>query len=227
MDSVYRLLAESKIGNDKKLEWNNISLTSEYIQNYILKQFIDLELSAENVIVSLGDQCVDPHEYGHGFIYAGTSIVVDIYPKSRINFYYSDMTRTFCKGRAGDDLKKLYNTVYEAQRFALDKVHARQDGKSIHNFVKTYFEDKGYKTGIIDNVLQGFFHGIGHGLGIDCHELPSISINGTILQENNIVTVEPGLYYRGIGGVRIEDLVLVTSNGYDNLTNYRKELEIE
>ena len=227
MKEVKNILEESKITNNKKLKYNDKILTAEYLQNYILKSFIDKNMIADNVIVACGDQGCDPHEFGKGELFANTSIIVDIFPRSRNNLYYTDMTRTFCKGKATDDLKLIYNTVLEAQKIGLENIRANADGKKIHSIIQDFFKNKGFKTGIINNTLQGFFHGTGHGIGLDCHELPYISQNGNILENNSVVTVEPGLYYLGKGAVRIEDLVIVNKNGFINLTDYEKILEIE
>ncbi len=227
MNEVKEILAKSVITNDKKLKYNDSILTSEFLQNYILKSLLNKNMIADNVIVACGDQGCYPHEYGNGELYANTSIIVDIFPKNRTNLYYTDMTRTFCKGKAKDELKLLYNCVNEAQKIGLDNVKSRVDGKIIHLMIQNYFEEKGYKTGIINGVLQGFFHGTGHGIGLDCHELPYISKTGNILEKNSIISVEPGLYYLGKGAVRIEDLVVVKENDIENLTNYEKKLEIE
>ena len=108
-----------------------------------------------------------------------------------------------------------------------DKISSRANGKQIHQFVIDFFTSCGYRSGVINGVLQGFFHGTGHGLGLECHESPYISMFGKELPENSVVSNEPGLYYLGIGGVRIEDLLLVTKNGAENLTNYEKILELE
>lgn len=227
MNEVKDILSKSTITNDIKLKYNDAILTSEFLQNYILKSFLDKNMIADNVIVACGDQGCFPHEYGNGELYANTSIIVDIFPKNRTNLYYTDMTRTFCKGKATDELKLMYNCVNEAQKIGLDNIKSNEDGKKIHLMIQNYFEEKGYKTGIINGILQGFFHGTGHGIGLDCHELPYISKTGNILEKNSIVTVEPGLYYLGIGAVRIEDLVIVRENDAENLTNCEKELEIE
>lgn len=227
MQEVYEILAESTITYNKKLKYNDEILTSEFIQNFILKSFLNKGMSAEYVIVACGDQGCFPHEYGSGELYANTSIIVDIFPRNRSNLYFTDMTRTFCKGKASDDLKLIYNTVLEAQKLGLKKVHAREVGKTIHKSIQDYFESKGFKTGIIDGVLQGFFHGTGHGVGLDCHELPYISNNGGELDEKSVVTVEPGLYYLGKGAVRIEDIVVVQKDGIENLTDFHKTLEVE
>ena len=227
MDGVKNIIGTSSITDGNKLKYNGELLTSEYLQNFIMTKFLEKGMIADSVIVAIGDQGCDPHENGHGDVYANTSIIVDIYPRSRTNHYYTDMTRTFCKGKASDELKNMYDCVHEAQNIVFDKLHSGADGKSIHDVVCNFFETRGYRSGNINGYLQGFFHGTGHGLGLDCHEAPYISSNGEMLPENSVVSNEPGLYYLGIGGVRIEDLVLVTRNGYENLTNYEKVLEVE
>jgi Xaa-Pro aminopeptidase len=227
MDDVKKIIAQSSVSNDRKLIYEGEKLTSEYLQNFILMKFIEKGMMADSVIVAVGDQGCDPHDNGHGEIFANTSIIVDIYPRSRENHYYTDMTRTFCKGKASSELKKMYESVHDAQNLVFEKLHANADGKLIHASVFNFFGDGGFKSGTINGYLQGFFHGTGHGLGLECHESPYISSNGEILPENSIVSNEPGLYYLGIGGVRIEDLVLITKNGFENFTNYEKVLEIE
>lgn len=226
MQSVYDILAESEITNDKKLKYKGSVLTSEYLQNFILKSFIDNELTADDVIVSTGNQGCYPHEHGYGELSADKSIIIDIYPRSRKNYYFTDMTRTFCKGKASDELKNIYNAVLEAQKIGFERIHAREDGKKVHEYIIKFFDEKGFKTGIVNGTLQGFIHGTGHGLGLDCHELPYISQNGTLLPDNSIVSVEPGLYYLDIGAVRIEDLVVVKKDGIENLNNFHKTFEI-
>jgi Xaa-Pro aminopeptidase len=227
MNEIKNILAASTIENDNTLKYDGEILSVERLQRIIFHLFLERDLTADSMITAVGNDGVFPHEEGKGLVYANTSIIVDIYPKNIRNHYYTDMTRTFCKGHASDDLKKIYQTVYDAQRFAMDKVYANEDGKIIHEFVEAFFYNKGYKTKTIDGILQGFFHGTGHGLGLECHEAPKISIYGTKLPKNSVVSVEPGLYYIGLGAVRIEDLVIVRDSGIENLTNYEKKLEIE
>jgi Xaa-Pro aminopeptidase len=227
MNEVKNILGESKITNNNKLKYNGITLTSEFLQNFILKSFIDKNMVADNAIVACGDQGCFPHEYGTGDLYANTSIIVDIFPKNRSNLYYTDMTRTFCKGKASNELKLLYNTVLEAQKIGLENIKSNVQGTEVHKLIQNFFEEKGFKTGIFNNILQGFFHGTGHGIGLDCHELPYISQNGSTLINNSVVSVEPGLYYLGKGAVRIEDLVIVNENSIENLVTFEKKLEIE
>ncbi len=226
MDKVKVLVSNSSI-EKKFVVYEKKRLTSEFIQSFILKEFIDMGLSADLVIVAIGDQGCDPHETGFGNIREGDSIIVDIFPRSRTNFYFSDMTRTFCKGKASDSLKKLYDTVRIVQQSVIDDLNSSASGTRLHSKAVELFKKYGYESGVIDGFLQGFIHGTGHGLGLECHEPPFISMSGGELPENTIVTVEPGLYYKGIGGVRIEDTVRVKSNGVEILTDYEKILEIE
>ena len=114
----------------------------------------------------------------------------------------------------------------ECQELALGRIHAGADGKGIHQAVMDLFEGRGYATGEIDGHMQGFFHGTGHGVGLDIHEPPRIGMTSSILQAGHVVTVEPGLYYPGRGAVRIEDLVVVTQDGCENLTTYPKEFQV-
>ena len=139
---------------------------------------------------------------------------------------HADMTRTVVKGRASDALKKLYDTVKTAQEEAVGKVKDGASGQDIHQGILDRFEKAGYQTGMKDGRMQGFFHGTGHGLGLDIHEPPRISRGPWTLKTGQVVTVEPGLYYPDIGAVRIEDMVVVTETGCRNLTQFPKFLEI-
>ena len=227
MKKVENIISESTVNSKNILVYKGELLTSEYLQDFIIKELFKKNLWSNNTIVAIGEQGCMPHEYGHGYVYASKSIIIDIYPRSIKNFYFTDMTRTFCKWKASDELQKLYNTVLYAQEMILNSLHAREDGKKLHLSVIDYFNSNGYKTGQFDGFLQGFFHGTGHGVGLDCHEYPYISVNGSKFKTNQTVTVEPGLYYKDIGGVRIEDLVVIKDNGVENLTNYEKKLLIE
>jgi Xaa-Pro aminopeptidase len=152
---------------------------------------------------------------------------MDVFPRHMTTRYFADMSRTVIKGRATRAMKRLYDTVLAAQLEAIASVRDAADGQTIHSEVLRRFEQAGYKTGLINGRMQGFFHGTGHGVGIDIHEMPRISKSGTRLQTGHVVTVEPGLYYPDIGAVRIEDMVLVTDDGCRNLTSFPKVLEID
>jgi Xaa-Pro aminopeptidase len=141
--------------------------------------------------------------------------------------YFGDITRTVVRGRATEAVRKLYDTVLQAQEVALKKMRPGIPTLDVHKAVQDFFESHGYTTGRKNGRMQGFFHGTGHGLGLEIHEAPRMGINssGTI-QAGQVVTVEPGLYYPAIGAVRIEDAALITRGAPRNLTRFEKVLEI-
>jgi Xaa-Pro aminopeptidase len=185
----------------------------------------------EGIIVAGGKQSADPHATGRGRLAPGDPIVVDIFPRSRETGYFADMSRTFCIGAPRPKLKKMYAAVLGAQRLAFSMIRPGACGEDIQTAVDQYFEQKGFhrknprkKGGKGWLAEEGFIHGVGHGVGKKIHEPPKISYGKDILREGDIVTVEPGLYYKDVGGVRLEDMVLVTKRGCANLTRFSKKL---
>ena len=130
------------------------------------------------------------------------------------------------KGEAPNAVRELYETVRRGQELGLERIRAGADGRQIHEAIKELFTESGYETGEQNGHMQGFFHGTGHGLGLEIHEAPRISARSDLLQQGHVVTVEPGLYYPEVGGVRIEDVVVVREDGCENLTTYPRVLEI-
>jgi len=179
-----------------------------------------------HTIVACGKEGADPHNIGHGFIRAHQTIIIDIFPRVLSTGYWGDMTRTYVKGKASPEIKRLYRTVREGQDIGLSMVAAGVDGAVIHQKITSHFDSQGYPTKVIRGKQTGFFHGTGHGVGLQIHEAPRISVRSDILKANQVVTVEPGLYYPGLGGIRLEDMVIVREGGCDNLTNYKRRLEI-
>jgi Xaa-Pro aminopeptidase len=202
-------------------------VTSEWIKKLINVQLMESECVAQHTIVAGGDQACDPHNEGSGPLPADRSIIFDVFPRSAQSRYFADMSRTVVKGRPSPELKKLYQTVKDAQEEAITKIRDGADGAKIHQGICDRFEAAGYRTGVVNGRMQGYFHGTGHGVGLDIHEAPRISRTGSLLQEGHIVTVEPGLYYPGLGAIRIEDMVLVTKDGCRNLTNFPKVFELD
>jgi Xaa-Pro aminopeptidase len=202
-------------------------LTSERIKKLINVALMEQDCIAQHTIVAGGEQACDPHQEGSGLLPAHRSIIFDVFPRSATSRYFADMSRTVVRGTPSAEIRRLYQTVLDAQEEAITKVRDGADGKKIHEGICERFEKAGYKTGLVNGRMQGYFHGTGHGVGLDIHEVPRISRTGSILQEGHVVTVEPGLYYPGLGAVRIEDMVLVTSDGCRNLTNYPKTFELE
>ena len=179
-----------------------------------------------HTIISSGNQCVDPHHEGTGPIKANTSIIFDIFPRSQQNGYFGDLSRTVVRGRASDKLKEIYATVQAGQKIGYEQIRDGVNGKEVHQNILDLFEARGFPTGRINGRMQGFFHGTGHGLGLDIHEPPRIAPVDAILRTGHVVTVEPGLYYLGVGGVRLEDVVVVTAKGNRNFTDCPQFLEI-
>jgi Xaa-Pro aminopeptidase len=201
-------------------------VTSERIKKLINVTLMERDCVAQHTIVAGGEQACDPHNEGTGPLPAGRSIIFDVFPRSAATRYFADMSRTVIRGTASPELKRLYQTVKDAQEEAIDKIKDGADGMTIHQGICARFEKAGYKTGLVNGRMQGYFHGTGHGVGLDIHEAPRISRTGSLLQEGHVVTVEPGLYYPGLGAVRIEDMVLVTKDGCRNLTDFPKIFEL-
>jgi Xaa-Pro aminopeptidase len=151
--------------------------------------------------------------------------VFDVFPRSARTGYYSDMSRTIVKGRASEAVRRQFAAVLEGQEMGIGMIRAGVNGREVHSAIQRRFEELGYRTGPRDGKMQGFFHGTGHGVGLDIHEAPRVGGVDDHLPEGSVVTVEPGLYYSGVGGVRIEDMVLVGARGCRNLTEFRKTLE--
>ena len=211
---------------DAQLWLDGAPLTSERVKKLINVNLMEHDCVAQHTIVAGGEQACDPHNEGNGPLPAHRSIIFDVFPRSAASRYFADMSRTVVRGTPSPELKKLYQIVHDAQEEAITKIRDGADGMKIHRGICERFEKAGYKTGLVDGRMQGYFHGTGHGVGLDIHEMPRISRTGSLLQEGHVVTVEPGLYYPKLGAVRIEDMVLVTSDGCRNLTHFPKTFEL-
>ncbi|VVB66963.1 Xaa-Pro dipeptidase [uncultured archaeon] len=195
-------------------------LTSEQMRSVIEVALLEEGCEAVDTIVAGGVAASDPHARGTGVLPANAPIVIDIFPRSKSSRYFADMTRTVLKGEASLEVKEIYQAVLQAQIVGLKAVRAGVSGKEVHSRVLQVFRERGYP----DRVGCGFTHSTGHGVGLEVHERPSLGEAGEILEAGNVVTVEPGLYYPKIGGVRLEDLAVVTARGNENLTNFEKKL---
>jgi Xaa-Pro aminopeptidase len=226
LEAGIRLLKRSKIGRDGYLYVKGSKLTSEMLKTAVNTTIMAQGWLPSHTIISSGNQCVDPHHEGTGPVKAHTSVIFDIFPRSQKNGYFGDLSRTVVRGRATDRLKKIYATVQAGQKIGFDLIRDGVNGKEIHEKILALFAARGFPTGKIAGRMQGFFHGTGHGLGLDIHEAPRIAPVDATLKAGHVVTVEPGLYYLGVGGVRLEDVVLVKSTGNRNLTDCPQFLEI-
>src|SRR5215210_3663635 len=226
------ILQESGVEDDGALQWRGTPLTSELLRCEIDVELLRRGCTADGTIVAGGPQAADPHERGHGPLKAGEPIIVDIFPIDLSTRYYSDMTRTFVKGEPNEGLQELYDAVLESQEAALSMIRARINGRDVHRKVADILHQAGYKTNVHDQeegkpLTEGFFHGTGHGVGLEIHEVPRVSLADDELIPGDVISVEPGVYDPKIGGVRVEDLVVVTEVGCRNLTNFPKEFRIQ
>ncbi|HXG59778.1 MAG TPA: Xaa-Pro peptidase family protein [Planctomycetota bacterium] len=226
VEAALEVLRRARIRGHKIYSGGEV-VTSEFLKRVINVRLMEENCVARNTIVAGGDQGCDPHNRGHGPIRPDQTIVIDVFPRSGDTLYYADMTRTVVKGVPSPDVRRLYAAVREAQEVGISGVRHGADGRKLHQEVKSVFDRLGYRTEPRDGKMVGFFHGTGHGVGLDIHEAPSISNRGSRLEAGAVVTVEPGLYYFGTGAVRLEDMVLVTRDGGRNLTRFPKELEIK
>ena len=225
------ILQESGVKDDGTLEWRGAPLTSGLLRSEIDVELLRRGCAADGTIVAGGPQAADPHERGHGLLKAGESIIVDIFPVNLSTRYYSDMTRTFVKGEPNEGLQEMYDAVLESQEAALSMIRAGVNGRDVHRKVADVLHEAGYKTNVHDQeegkpLTEGFFHGTGHGVGLEIHEAPSVSLADDELIPGDVISVEPGVYDPKVGGVRIEDLVVVTESGCRNLTTFPKVFRI-
>jgi Xaa-Pro aminopeptidase len=226
LEAGIRMLKRTRTKHDGYLYLNGTRLTSEMLKTAVNTTIMAQGWLPSHTIISSGNQCVDPHHEGSGPIKANTSIIFDIFPRSQRNGYFGDLSRTVVRGRASDKLKEIYATVQAGQKIGYEQIRDGVNGKEVHQNILNLFESRGFHTGRINGRMQGFFHGTGHGLGLDIHEPPRIAPVDAILRTGHVVTVEPGLYYLGIGGVRLEDVVVITAKGNRNLTDCPQFLEI-
>lgn len=218
------VLKASKPGPGKKLVWAGRILTSEVLRAEIDSAILRAGGLPANTIVAGGDQACDPHERGFGPLKANTLIILDVFPRDAKSGYFGDMTRTVVRGRASEAQRRLWQTVRDGQALALKGMKPGVDGLKLHTAVKQFFTDRGYPTEIRKGRQVGFFHGTGHGLGLEIHEFPRFQ--KTVFKPGQVLTVEPGLYYPGVGGARLEDVVVLTRGGIRLLSHFEKRLEI-
>ena len=220
-----RLLRASKI-KGRQLLHDGKPLTSEKLRRAIEVACLEAGSLSHGTIAAGGDQACDPHCVGHGPLRANELIVVDVFPRVQTTGYHGDMTRTFLRGRASDAQRALVEAVRAAQFGAMQSIRAGVNGRDIHHGVIAEFEQRGYATKHTAKGSVGFFHGTGHGLGLAVHELPRMSTVDHTLLKDSVVTVEPGLYYPGLGGCRIEDVVQVTARGAKQLSDFHYDWEL-
>lgn len=222
MREATALVLGAKAGKNGVLLSGGKPLTSERIKGVINSRLAGAGYSVSGTIVACGEHSAMPHHGGEGPVFTGRPVVIDIFPRSPSG-YFGDMTRTVVHGRPPPEIVRMHGAVLKAQRLAFGMIRHGVKAADVHGAVTEFFESAGFHTDR-GETPQGFIHSTGHGLGMGLHEPPSVGPSGGVLREGNVVTVEPGLYYEGAGGVRIEDVVVVTRSGCVNLTRCSKRL---
>jgi len=229
MDSCRELLRRAdRAGEDLLLDGE--PLTAERIKAAMNATFVEHDTTADEFIVAPGPQGAVGHDMGSGPIGVGVPLVVDIWPRDNASAVYTDMTRTFVVGEVPDDVREWHRLCKEALDRSIEAIRAGVDGRAVFDLTCDIFEAAGEPTQRTKvpgkPLVDGFFHGLGHGVGLEVHEQPGMGqISEKHFVAGDVVTVEPGLYRAGYGGVRLEDIVLVTENGAEVITDYPYDLE--
>jgi Xaa-Pro aminopeptidase len=227
MERAEELIASADIDDSGRLVHDGDVLTSERVKEEIEVALLRHGCALDETIVACGRDAADPHDRGSDPLLADEPIIVDIFPRSKATKYHSDMTRTFVRGEPDDTLREWYDLTARAKAAALDTLEAGVTGEAVHGAACDVYEDAGLPTLRSDERTEtGFIHSTGHGVGLDVHELPRVSPGGGELRPGHVVTIEPGLYDPEVGGVRIEDIVVVTEEGYENLVDYPERLVV-
>ena len=206
-------------------------LTCERIKLEVERAFGEHGAAADEIIVSHGDQTAVGHDGGSGAIASDDVVLFDLFPRDRESGCYSDFTRTFALGPPSDELREYYRLAKEALDLAVAAVKPGVKGSDIHRMVCELFHEHGYKTQLHkeegEALVDGYFHATGHGVGLEVHERPGVGrVESEPLVEGDVIALEPGLYRNGYGGVRLEDLVLVTAGGAEVLTTFPYDFEL-
>jgi len=219
------VLRSSAPRKDGRLALGRRILTSEMLRIEIETALVRAGGEARgDTICAGGEQACDPHGRGSGPLRAGELIILDVFPRDAKSGYFGDITRTVVRGRASEAQRRLWDVCLTGQKRALQQMRPGIEGAAVHEKLKAYFAAQGYPTEIRDGRWQGFFHGTGHGLGLEVHESPRFA--ATTFVPGQVLTVEPGIYIPGLGGVRHEDVALITQQSPKLLTQAPKTLEI-
>jgi Xaa-Pro aminopeptidase len=227
-------IKRSTVRPDGTLELDGGTLTVERLRAIVDAELLVHGCSGDAPILAPGKQAADPHLIGSGPLRAREAIVMDIFPQHRATRYFADMTRTVSKGAPPDEIVRMYDVTKRAQDVGIAALHPGVTGKEVHELVEDVIYEAGYETlrpghkrRPEDLITRGFIHGTGHGVGLEIHEAPSVGRAGTKpLAVGDVVTVEPGIYDPDIGGVRLEDMLVITEDGARNLTRAPRELVV-
>lgn len=220
MLTAARMLRDAERIRDGQLRFEGEILTAELIREAMVATLLDQGAESEEILVHCGDACLDGHTLGSGPILPDASCIIDCFPRDRKSGAYTDMTRTFVPGRKPAKLQELHDHCRKALDIALESIRPGAD--DIHHKVVDYFHSQGLPTREHHNdpgpLREGFTHSLGHGVGLAIHERPRIGRRSEPLVPGDVVAIEPGLYFSGVGGIRLEDTVFVTEDGFEHFT---------
>jgi Xaa-Pro aminopeptidase len=220
-------LMRSAVVRDGVLRVAGEPLTSELLKDGIKRAYDEHGVLAEDMIVAHGAQ-IFGHDPGSGPIALGEPVVIDLAPRDPSTGCFADMTRTFVVGEPPAELVRYHELVREALTIATAAVRPGVEGRVIYELVCDLFHEQGYETELTKPpgtvVTNGFFHGLGHGVGLEVHERPFLARSTDVLRSGDVITLEPGLYRDGFGGCRLEDLVVVGERNARLLTRYAYDL---
>lgn len=228
MEMACRLIAGAQADGTGLLNHESAPLTAERVRTAIDAWLLEHGYTSPGAIVACGSQGADCHHVGSGPLRTGEPVIVDIFPQNRQTLYNGDCTRTVVHGDVPDHLRDMRRAVAAAKAAAIATIRAGVTGEQVHNATTTVIEQHGYSIGLpAENAPDDFcamVHGTGHGVGLEVHEPPLLDTGGPELVAGDAVTVEPGVYGKAMGGIRLEDLVIVTSDGCINLNQLPEEL---
>src|SRR5688572_18279476 len=227
-------IRRAKARADRTLELDGTVFTAERLRAIIESALLERGYASDGAICAPGPQAADPHQIGTGPLHAGEPIVMDIFPQHKANRYWADMTRTVSKGEPPPAIRKIYDVVLRAQDAGIKALRAGVTGREVHELVEDIIWQAGYDTlrpgqqrSKNGGAPRGFIHGTGHGVGLEIHEMPTVGRSGTkALAPGDVVTVEPGIYLPELGGVRLEDMLVITETGARNLTHAPRQLVV-
>ena len=227
-------LERATVRADGTLELAGETFTAERLRAVVESRLLELGCVSEGAIIAPGKQAADPHLIGSGPLHAGEAIVMDIFPQDKATRYWADMTRTVSKGQPPAEITKLYEITRRAQDVGIKALRPGITGREVHELVEDVIWEAGYDTlrpgqqrSKNGGAPRGFIHGTGHGVGLEIHELPTVGRAGTTpLLTGDVVTVEPGIYLPELGGVRLEDMLVITETGSRNLTHAPRQLVV-